>query len=191
MPVLTDGDLKNRLGEDLSVEPITDIDIQVQPSSIDLRLGREVKRYNQDVTYVTPDLDIGGVMNERVVEAGEVIPVHPTDFLLVPTLEWVEIPDDLQGQVTGRSSIGRLGIEVHSTAGLIDPGYEGQIVLEISNNSNVTIELKPDMRVAQLVLHDTTSPAESPYGERPDSKYQRQTGAQQSLIDTDPETSNQ
>ena len=187
MPVLTDGDLKERLEEDLTVEPLSDPELQVQPSSIDLRLGREVKRYNQDVTYVTPDLNIGGVMNERLVEPGEVIPIHPDDFVLVPTLEWVEIPADLQAQVTGRSSIGRLGIEVHSTAGLIDPGYEGQIVLEISNNANVTVELKPNMRVAQLVIHDTTTPAELPYGKRDDSKYQRQTGAQESLVDIDPD----
>jgi len=113
------------------------------------------------------------------------MPVHPHDFLLVPTVEWVEMPDDLQASITGRSSIGRLGIEVHSTAGLIDPGYEGQIVLEISNNSNVTVELRPDMRVAQLVFNEVTSAAERPYGHRADSKYQNQSGAQESLISRD------
>lgn len=185
MPVLTDVAIRERLGEDLVVEPLEDPDIQIQPSSVDLRLGREVKKYDPEVTYVTPDMDIGGVMVDRTLKSGEKLPVHPNDFVLVPTQEWIEIPDDLQGQVTGRSSIGRLGIEVHSTAGLIDPGYEGQVVLEVSNNTETTIELKPGMRVAQLVLHDTVEPANAAYGERGDSKYMRQTGAVESKINTD------
>lgn len=186
MPVLTDGDLTDRLENDLTVEPI-DYDSQIQPSSIDLCLGRVVKQFEPEVTYITPDMPVDGAMNERNVDEGDVIPVHPEDFLLIPTEEWVKIPDDLQGQVTGRSSIGRLGIEVHSTAGLIDPGFEGQIVLEVSNNANTTIELRPGMRIAQLVLHDTTSEAVVPYGSKDDAKYQRQTGATESRVSDDPD----
>jgi dCTP deaminase len=185
MPVLSDRDIKRRLDDDLVVEPLTDVHLQVQPSSVDLRLGREVKRYKKDLTYIGPDANIADEMTTNVTRPGEVMPVHPHDFLLVPTVEWVEMPDDLQASITGRSSIGRLGIEVHSTAGLIDPGYEGQIVLEISNNSNVTVELRPDMRVAQLVFNEVTSAAERPYGHRADSKYQNQSGAQESLISRD------
>ena len=185
MPVLTDVSIRERLEKDLVVEPLEDPQLQVQPSSIDLRLGREAKKYDPETTYVTPEMDVSEAMVEKTLEGGEKIPVHPDDFVLIPTQEWVEIPRDLQGQVTGRSSIGRLGIEVHSTAGLIDPGYEGQIVLEVSSNAPATIELDPGMRIAQLVLHDTTAPPEYAYDERDDSKYQHQTGAQESQINRD------
>jgi dCTP deaminase len=185
MPVLTDVAIRERLSDDLVVEPMEDPDLQVQPSSIDLRLGRDAKKYDPETTYITPDTELEGQMVEKTLESGEKLPVHPDDFVLVPTQEWVEIPRDLQGQVTGRSSVGRLGIEVHSTAGLIDPGYEGQIVLEVSNNAPVTVELEPGMRVAQLVLHDTIEDPHAAYGERGDSKYMHQTGAQESLVNRD------
>jgi len=186
MPVLTDESIIQRLNDDdLVVEPLEDPDLQIQPSSVDLRLGRDAKKYDPEVTYITPEMELEGQMVEKTLEGGEKLPVHPDDFVLIPTQEWVEIPRDLQGQVTGRSSVGRLGIEVHSTAGLIDPGYEGQIVLEVSNNAPATIELSPGMRIAQLVLHDTTEDPRLAYGERGDSKYQHQTGAQESLVNRD------
>ena len=187
MGVLSDVQIRERLTQDLEVEPMEDPDLQIQPSSIDLRLGREVKAFESDVTRITPDMDLGESMVEKTYKGGDTIPVHRWDFLLIPCEEWIEIPDDLQGQVTGRSSIGRMGIEVHSTAGLIDPGFQGQIVLEVSNNAPMTVELQPGMRIAQLVLHDMGEPTKDPYGSRADSKYQRQTGAQESLSreDTD------
>lgn len=190
MSVLPDGEIRRRLHDEddgLVFEPIENEDLQIQPSSIDMRLGRNVKYIDPEVTYITPDMPVDELMFDKYMESGEKIPVHPTDFLLIPTQEWVELPVDLQGEVTGRSSIGRLGIEVHSTAGLIDPGFEGQILLEVSNNSNTTIELRPGMRIAQLVLQEMKGPAEEGYGERGDSKYQRQTGAEESRLNEDPD----
>lgn len=189
MTVLCDDEIRRRLDEDddFVFEPMEREDLQIQPSSIDMRLGRDVKRYDPDVTYITPDMPVDGVMFDKHYENDEGIPVHPRDFLLIPTQEWIELPADVQGQVTGRSSLGRLGIEVHSTAGLIDPGFKGQILLEVSNNSNTTVELKPGMRIAQLVLHQMEQPASEPYGARGDSKYQRQTGAEESHLNEDPD----
>jgi dCTP deaminase len=109
--------------------------------------------------------------------------LHPGEFGLGSTIEAVVIPHDLVATVDGRSSIGRLAVVVHATAGFIDPGFEGQITLELSNIGPIPVKLYPGMRVAQLVFHELKSPAEMPYGsaER-GSSYQGQRGPQTSRI---------
>ncbi|MFB6094989.1 MAG: dCTP deaminase, partial [Halodesulfurarchaeum sp.] len=113
--------------------------------------------------------------------------VHPGDFVLGTTKERVEIPDDLIAHVEGRSSLGRLAIVVHATAGIVDPGYQGQITLELSNLGNAPVALRPGMRISQLTFTELTSPAERPYGEERGSKYQDQSGPQASRIQRDDE----
>jgi dCTP deaminase len=123
---------------------------------------------------------------ERItVREGESFTLHPGDFALGSTIETVTIPDDLVGLVDGRSSVGRLAVVVHATAGLIDPGFRGQITLEMSNIGRIPVRLYPGMRIAQIVLHQMTSKAERPYGLARGSSYQAQTGPQVSRLKLD------
>jgi dCTP deaminase len=126
------------------------------------------------------------IATERVtVREGEGFTLHPGDFALGSTVETVSIPNDLVAQVDGRSSVGRLAIVVHATAGLIDPGFQGQITLELSNIGRIPVRLYPGVRIAQIVLHQLTSPAERPYGQERGSGYQGQSGPQVSRLRLD------
>ena len=189
--ILSDADILRRLDEgDLVVEPLSDPDIQVQPASIDLRLGREFLEFQHaNIPCIHPNSE--GETEEYtestvVEEDGEYI-LHPGDFVLGTTHERVEIPDDLIAHVEGRSSLGRLAIVVHATAGLCDPGYKGQITLELSNLGTAPVALTPGMRISQLTFTELKTPAARPYGEERGSKYQDQTGPQASKIQGDRE----
>jgi len=189
--ILSDADILRRLDEgDLVVEPLSDPDIQVQPASIDLRLGREFLEFQHaNIPCIHPNSE--GETDEYtestvVEEDGEYI-LHPGDFVLGTTHERVEIPDDLIAHVEGRSSLGRLAIVVHATAGLCDPGYKGQITLELSNLGTAPVALTPGMRISQLTFTELKTPAERPYGEERGSKYQDQRGPQASKIQGDRE----
>ncbi len=116
-------------------------------------------------------------------EADEGVVIHPGEFLLGSTLESLKVPSDLVARVEGRSSYGRLGIIVHATAGYIDPGFEGDITLEMQNLGNAPVKLYPEDRVCQVVFETMTSEAENPYGEKTDSKYMGQTGATGSRLE--------
>jgi dCTP deaminase len=113
--------------------------------------------------------------------------LHPGDFVLGTTHERVAIPDDLIAHVEGRSSLGRLAIVVHATAGLCDPGYQGQITLELSNLGRAPVSLSPGMRISQLTFTELKTPADRPYGAERGSKYQGQSGPQASKIQGDRE----
>jgi dCTP deaminase len=189
--ILSDADILARLGEgDLVIEPLADVDTQVQPASVDLRLGSEFLEFRRtNIACIHPD-DAGEVdeyvRETHVPEGGEFV-LHPGDFVLGTTRERVEIPPDLVAHVEGRSSLGRLAIVVHATAGLADPGYHGQITLELSNLGNAPVSLTPGMRISQLTFTELSSPAQRPYGAERGSKYQNQDGPQASLIGDDPE----
>ncbi len=189
--ILSDADILRRLGEgDLVVEPLDDPDLQVQPASVDLRLGREFLEFRRtNIPYIHPndEREIDEYVSERIVEEGEEFILHPGDFVLGTTKERVEIPPDLIAHVEGRSSLGRLAIVVHSTAGLCDPGYRGQITLELSNLGTAPVALTPGMRVSQLTFTELSSPAERPYGSERGSKYQDQAGPQASRLGGDRE----
>ncbi len=189
--ILSDGDILRRLETgDLVIEPLDDLDLQVQPASVDLRLGREFlefERTNIPCIHPESEAEIAEYVTETVVDEGEEFILHPGDFVLGTTKERVEIPADLIAHVEGRSSLGRLAIVVHATAGLCDPGYQGQITLELSNLGAAPVALAPDMRISQLTFTELTSPAERPYGEERGSKYQDQSGPQASRIGGDRE----
>ncbi|MFC5277253.1 dCTP deaminase [Halorubrum rubrum] len=192
--ILSDSDILDRLAAgDLVIEPLADVDQQVQPASVDLRLGErflEFQRTNIPCIHPTEADEVGEYVTESTVPEGEEFILHPGDFVLGTTTERVEIPDDLVAHVEGRSSLGRLAIVVHATAGLCDPGYKGQITLELSNLGTAPVALSPGMRVSQLTFTELKSAADRPYGSERGSKYQDQDGPQASRIGSDPEFAN-
>ncbi|MBO7718523.1 MAG: dCTP deaminase [Methanosphaera sp.] len=189
MAILSDVDIKKYLDEGkIVIDPIED-DKQIQPSSVDLRLGDEFKGF-KIVTkpFIDPfdKVDLESYMDLLTVEEGEPFIIHPGEFTLATTYEYVKIPDDIVARVEGRSSMGRLGITMHVTAGYIDPGFEGKITLEISNIGKMPVALYPGQRVCQIVFETMTSPSAKPYGHKErDSKYMGQTGPQVSKIKQD------
>jgi dCTP deaminase len=189
--ILSDTDILARLREgDLVIDPLDDVDQQVQPASVDLRLGSEFlefQRTNIPCIHPTREDEVGDYIAETVVDDGEEFILHPGDFVLGTTRERVEIPHDLVANVEGRSSLGRLAVVVHATAGFVDPGYRGQVTLELSNLGTAPVALTPGMRVSQLVFTELSSPADRPYGTGRGSKYQDQRGPQASRIGDDPE----
>jgi len=189
--ILSDTDIRARLAEgDLAVEPLADPELQIQPASVDLRLGREFlefERTNIPCIHPNSEQEVDEYVSETVVDADGQFVLHPGDFVLGTTVERVEIPDDLIAHVEGRSSLGRLAVVVHATAGLCDPGYRGQITLELSNLGSAPVALEPGMRVSQLTFTELTSPAAEPYGSGRGSKYQDQSGPQASRIGGDRE----
>jgi dCTP deaminase len=189
--ILSDTDLLERLGEgDLVVDPIDDLDTQVQPASIDMRLGSEFLEFQRtNIPCIHPNRadEVDEYVRETYVEEGEEFILHPGDFVLGTTKERVEIPPDLVATVEGRSSFGRLAVVVHATAGFIDPGFNGQITLELSNLGAAPVALSPGMRVSQLVFTELKSPSTRPYGSERGSKYQDQAGPRASKIQDDPE----
>ena len=150
----------------------------LQPSSVDVRVDRLFRVFHNnrypyiDVRQPMPDLT-------ELVEVGNGDPfiLHPGEFVLGQTLEKVTLPDDLVARLEGKSSLGRLGLLTHSTAGWIDPGFSGHVTLELSNVATLPIKLWPGMKIGQLCLFRTSSPAEQPYGSSVyGSRYQDQRG---------------
>ena len=150
----------------------------VQPSSIDVRLDRWFRVFNNSrYTHIDPARQQDDLTSLREVPAGDPFVLHPSEFVLASTLEVVTLPDDLAGRLEGKSSLGRLGLLTHSTAGFIDPGFSGHVTLELSNVANLPIMLWPGMKIGQLCLFRLSSPAEHPYGsEIYGSRYQGQRG---------------
>jgi dCTP deaminase len=189
--ILSDAAIRRRLDEGtLAIEPLDDPDLQIQPASVDLRLGREFLEFQRaNIPCIHPDSEreVDEYVTETEIDPDEEFVLHPDDFVLGTTMERVAIPDDLIAHVEGRSSLGRLAIVVHATAGLCDPGYEGQITLELSNLGAAPVALTPGMRISQLTFTQLTEPAERPYGTDRGSKYQGQSGPQASRIQGDRE----
>jgi len=189
--ILSDADILDRLeGGDLVVEPRDDPDLQVQPASVDLRLGAEFLEFQHaNIPCIHPNAEeeVEDYVRETVVAPDEEFILHPGDFVLGTTHERVEIPDDLIAHVQGRSSLGRLAVVVHATAGVVDPGYRGQITLELSNLGTAPVALTPGMRISQLIFTELRTPAKRPYGNERGSKYQDQAGPQASRIGNDDE----
>ena len=189
--ILSDADIIRRLDEgDLVVEPIDDPALQIQPASVDLRLGEtflEFKRTNIPCIHPDSEQEVESYVDETTVPEGEEFILHPGDFVLGTTKERVEIPADLLAHVEGRSSLGRLAVVVHATAGVVDPGYRGQITLELSNLGTEPVALTPGTRISQLIFTELKNASERPYGSDRGSKYQDQQGPQASRIGGDEE----
>jgi dCTP deaminase len=189
MTLLPDHEIRDELeGDDgLIVSPV-DLDEQIQPASLDVRLGRNASFFDNlpGRNYIGSEGVIPDDMVEVCFGVNRPLRLSPGQFCLVNTFEWFDIPNYLAGQLTGRSSIGRMGITVHQTAGLFDPGFSGQGVMEIKNvNENRTVELEPKTRIAQMKFEWLHSPAETPYNSE-DNKYQNQSQATPSKIHREP-----
>ncbi|HLF59648.1 MAG TPA: dCTP deaminase [Acidimicrobiia bacterium] len=150
----------------------------VQPSSIDLRVGNGFRVFvNHRYSQIDPRAPQSDLTQLVEVEAEEPFMLHPGEFVLGSTLERVKLGDDVVARLEGKSSLGRLGLLIHSTAGFIDPGFEGHITLELSNVATLPIAIYPEMKIGQISFYRMTTAADFPYGS-PElgSKYQGQSG---------------
>ncbi len=150
----------------------------IQPSSIDVRLDKFFRLFdNHKYTVIDPSLDQPELTRLVEVEPDKAFVLHPGEFVLGSTYESVTLPDDVAARLEGKSSLGRLGLLTHSTAGFIDPGFSGHVTLELSNVATLPITLWPGMKIGQLCFFQLSSPAEEPYGSsRYGSRYQGQRG---------------
>jgi len=156
----------------------------LQPSSVDVRVDRYFRVFRNN-RY--PFIDVKQAQ-EELTELVEIDPetpfiLHPGEFVLGQTLEWVELPDDLVARLEGKSSLGRLGLLIHSTAGYVDPGWKGNLTLELSNVANLPIALYRGMKIGQISFFRMSSPVERPYGSKElGSKYQGQSSPTESAF---------
>ena len=150
----------------------------LQPSSVDVRLDRFFRVFeNHRYPHIDPAEDQSELTREVVVEGEDPFILHPGEFALGSTYEVVSLPDDIAARVEGKSSLGRLGLLTHATAGFIDPGFTGHVTLELANVATLPIKLWPGMKIGQLCFFRLTSAAEHPYGsEKYGSRYQGQRG---------------
>tara|TARA_Y100000310_G_scaffold219146_1_gene220541 strand:- start:111 stop:701 length:591 start_codon:yes stop_codon:yes gene_type:complete len=193
--ILSDRDIRQAI-EDGHVQITSDYEddlfAHIHASSMDLRLGNTFKLYEHSKFAVLDPKQpetFANNMRTITVENGEPFLVQPGEFVLGVTQERIKVPDDLVVRVEGRSSLGRLGIIIHSTAGFVDPGFEGTITLEISNLNRLPIALYPGMRVCQIAFEKMSSAAEQPYYKKKHSKYQGQVLPEESRLAVDPEFS--
>jgi dCTP deaminase len=179
--LLSDRDLKAEIEAGSLVLDPFDATL-IQPSSIDVRLDRLFRVFNNSkYTHIDPSTQQDELTSLVETDGDEPFVLHPGEFVLGSTFEAVTLPDDLAGRLEGKSSLGRLGLLTHSTAGFIDPGFSGHITLELSNVANLPITLWPGMKIGQLCLFRLTSPSEHPYGSAVyGSRYQGQRGPTQS-----------
>ena len=150
----------------------------IQPASIDMRLDRYFRLFdNHKYPHIDPAEEQPDLTRLVEVDADEAFILHPGEFVLASTLEAVSLPDDLAARVEGKSSLGRLGLLTHATAGFVDPGFSGHVTLELSNVATLPIKLWPGMKIGQLCFFELSSPAEHPYGSSVrGSHYQGQRG---------------
>lgn len=176
--VLSDRDIKKALEAGrIIIDPLDYKD--VQPASVDVRLGANFRIFkNSSHTFIDPMAHQPDLTEEVVVPEGEAFILHPGQFALGTTLERIALPDDILGKLEGKSTLGRLGLMIHSTAGYVDPGWDGELTLELSNVATLPIMLRPGMRIGQLSFEAMSSPVERPYGcAELGSHYQGQRGA--------------
>ena len=191
---LSDVDIEQKIASgDIIIDPPPGHDA-IAGISVDLRLDHRFRVFNNNsVTHL--DLsgdrdqlnrDINRIMSKEIeIPKDEALYIHPGELILGATMESVSIPDNLVGWLDGRSSLARLGLMVHVTAGRIDPGWEGQIVLEFYNNGKLPLALRPEMVICAMSFETLSSPAERPYNKRENAKYRGQKGAVFSRIAKD------
>ncbi len=184
--ILSDRDIKKALqSRVLIITPPLDLQTQLGSCSIDLRLGNTFRVFEHSKKpYIDPaKKDYSNEITQEIVvpDGGQFI-MQPGDFVLAVTLEKVTIPDNIMGRLEGRSSLGRLGIVVHSTASIFDPGWDGNCVLELGNLGRMAVALTVGMRICAMTFEELSSPADVPYSKKKNAKYTIQSGPQESKI---------
>jgi dCTP deaminase len=175
--ILSDTSIRKELSAGrIVIEPLDERDIQ--PSSVDLRVDRYFRVFRNDTTpFIDPKQPHEDLTELVEVAQDRAFILHPGEFVLGSTLERVRLPDDLVARLEGKSSLGRLGLLIHSTAGFVDAGWDGHLTLELSNVANLPIAIYPGMKIGQISFIRMDAAAERPYGsEQTGSKYQGQQG---------------
>ena len=175
--LLSDGDIKKEIDSGrVKVEPFDPA--MLQPSSVDVRLDRFFRVFeNHMYSVIDPAAEQPDLTRAVEIKGSDEFILHPGEFVLASTFEVITLPDDVAGRLEGKSSLGRLGLLTHSTAGFIDPGFSGHITLELSNVATLPIKLWPGMKIGQLCFFQLSSASETPYGSaKYNSRYQGQRG---------------
>ena len=175
--ILSDRSIREALADGrIVIDPLDEG--AVQPSSVDLRLGSSFRVFrNHTLGHIDVKQDLSELTTPVEADDDDPFILHPGEFVLGCTLERVALPDDLVARLEGKSSLGRLGLLIHSTAGFVDPGFDGQLTLELSNVANLPITLYPGMRIGQISFQRMTTAADTPYGSsKLGSKYHGQRG---------------
>jgi dCTP deaminase len=175
--ILSDRSLREAIAAGrLVIDPFDEA--ALQPSSIDVRLDNRFRVFhNARYPYIDVKEPMDGLTELVEVKPDDALILHPGEFVLGSSYELIGIPPDLAARLEGKSSLGRLGLLTHSTAGFLDPGFRGHVTLELSNVANLPITLYPGMRIGQIAVFQLTTPADRPYGSAGvNSKYQGQRG---------------
>jgi dCTP deaminase len=175
--LLSDRDIRAEIeAKRIGVEPYDET--MIQPSSIDIRLDRFFRVFeNHRYPHIDPAIEQADLTREVEPDGDEPFILHPGEFVLGSTYEVCSLPDDIAARVEGKSSLGRLGLLTHATAGFVDPGFSGHVTLELANVATLPIKLYPGMKIGQLCFFRLTTPAEHPYGsQKYGSRYQGQRG---------------
>ena len=184
--ILSDGDIKKALKDGrIKITPAPELKTQLGSCSIDLRLGNTFRVFEHSKNpFIDPSKKdySNEITREIVVKDGEYFVMQPGDFVLAVTLERVKIAHDLMGRLEGRSSLGRLGIVVHSTASIFDPGWDGKCVLELGNLGRMAVRLTVGMRICAMTFEELSSSADTPYVNKKLAKYVGQKGPDESKI---------
>ena len=184
--ILSDRDILRALDEGrIKVDPAPDPATQLGSVSIDFRLGRTFMVFEHSrYSFIDPrqPQSIGDAMRTIEVEAEDPFIMQPGDFALASTVETLELPDDLLGRLEGRSSIARLGITVHSTAAVFEPGWVGTATMELSNLGRMAVALYPGMRICSFSFETVSSPVMTPYRAKQNAKYAGQVTPRASLL---------
>lgn len=189
--IYSDRDIKRLIEENaIRLDPAPDLSLQLGSCSLDLRLGNEFGVFEHNkfpFVDIHDPLQPQHITKETSVANDEAFVLHPGAFVLAVTVERLELADDIVARLEGRSSLGRLGIVVHATASIIDPGWRGRVVLELANHGAMPVALYPGMRVCSLTFEPVSTPVDMPYWKKKQAKYADQQGPTPSRISDDPE----
>ena len=173
--ILSDGDIKKAIKDGrIKITPPIDAKTQLGSCSIDLRLGKRFRVFNHSkLAYIDPlnPALSADMMHEVTLKNKDRFILQPGDFVLATTVETISLPRDLVGRLEGRSSLGRLGIVVHSTASIFDPGWNGVVVMELGNLGRMPVALYPGMRICSMTFEELSSPAQVSYTQKKSAKY--------------------
>lgn len=182
--ILPDHEIKRYLKEGkIKIEPLENPELQIQPAWVDLRLGNEFRTFKViGTSCIDTKKKSEDYTEKHTIENGNYFIIHPGEFVLGKVMEYVKLPANIMGSVDGQSSLGRLGVVVHTTSSSINPGWEGHLVLEMANLGRMPVKVYPNSKICKITFHELSSQAERPYNVRAESKYNQQKDIIESKI---------